>query len=87
MQRTGTRIHIHTKHGNTKCMGQLGGVCKKETEDLLLLTFGMLQAAGGILGPSNRIYDSEAWISFSTAILWHPQKLGPECPSDTNLYG
>lgn len=51
MQRTGTRIHIHSKHGNTKHRGQLGGVCKKEAEDLLLLTFRMLQAAGGILGP------------------------------------
>lgn len=34
MQRTGTRIHIHSKHGNTKHRGQLGGVCKKETEDI-----------------------------------------------------
>lgn len=34
MQRTGTRIHIHTKHGNIKRMGQLGAVCKKETEDI-----------------------------------------------------
>lgn len=51
MQRTGTRIHIHSKHGNTKHRGQLGDVCKKEAEDLLLLTFRMLQAAGGILGP------------------------------------
>lgn len=42
---------MHIKHGNTKSMGQLGGVCKKGQENLLPLTFRMLQAAGGILGP------------------------------------
>lgn len=42
---------MHTKHGNTKSVGQLGGVWKKGIEDLLPLTFRMLQAAEGILGP------------------------------------